>query len=254
MSHPRLEASQVDSLLSTYQTDWHRSLGPSSRGSIRSLEVLPFMRGFVRFLLWTSLVLGVIGGVLYLAVFEVWTIPSDDPQLAVALQPNLFPGDVLLVARHSRADRGELVRCLDPDAPGRFVVARVVGEPGEDVTFQQDTMRINGKREPTGSPCDPARLTLTAPQTQAEVELACHFEEFAGRTQGILRGAGDFDQEFPATKVEAGRIFLASDNRRLHLDSRDFGQLNPDTCLQIVYRLWGTGGLGDSKRRFTFLW
>lgn len=208
---------------------------------------------FFKVLLWIAAILGAIGGVLYLGVVDVWTVPVDDPALAVSIQPNLLAGDVVLIARHSQPDQGELVRCGDPDAPGRFVIGRVVGMPGEEVTFHEDTMRVNGKREPTGSPCNPPRVLLTSPETQAEIDHACNFEEFAGRTQGILRGIGDHDADFTG-KVESGRIFLASDNRRLHVDSRDFGQINPDTCLQIVYRLWSAAGIGDSKRRFTFLW
>jgi signal peptidase I len=211
------------------------------------------MRGFFKFLIWVALVLGVIGGVLYLTVIDVWTVPTDDPQLAVSLQPNMAAGDVVLIARRSKPDPGELVRCLDPDAPGRYVVGRVIAMSGEEVNFIQDTMRVNGKREPTGSPCEPGRVTMTSPATQTEVEIGCTFEEFAGRTQGVMRGITDHDADYGA-KVEGGRIFLASDNRRLHEDSRDFGQLNPDTCVQIVARLWSAAGIADSKRRFTILW
>lgn len=208
---------------------------------------------FFKVLLWIAAILGVIGGVMYLAVVDVWTVPVDDPQLAVSLHPNLQAGDVVLIARHSQADQGELVRCNDPDAPGRFVIGRVVGMPNEEVSFHEDTMRVNGKREPTGSPCSPPTMILTSPLTQTEVDHACNFEEFAGRRQGIMRGLNDHDAEFVG-KVEPNRIFLASDNRRLHQDSRDFGQLNPDTCLQIVFRMWSAAGIGDAKRRFTFLW
>ena len=211
------------------------------------------MRGFLKFSIWLSVILGVVGVVCYFTVLDVWTVPVDDPQLAVSTQPNLFAGDVVLIARRSKPDVTELVRCLDPDAPGRFVVGRVVGVTGEEVTFVDDALRVNGKREPTGSPCEPVRATMIAPSTQGEVEVGCTYEEFSGRRQGVLRGVTDHDAAF-TQKVETGRIFLASDNRRLHQDSRDYGQLNPDTCTQIVYRLWSAAGIGDAKRRFTFLW
>lgn len=211
------------------------------------------MRGFFKFLIWFAIVAGVFVGVMLLGVVEVWTVPTDDPQLALSIQPNMLAGDVVLVAKHSRPDEGELVRCLDPDAPGRYVVGRVVGKSGDEVTILQDTLRVNNKREPTGSPCEPTHVVMTAPQNQAEVDISCNYEEFAGRTTGIMRGISDHDADFNA-KVDTGKIFLASDNRRLHEDSRDFGQLNPDTCLQIVYRLWGAAGISESGRRFTFLW
>ena len=211
------------------------------------------MRGSLKFLLWFSGIAAVVVGVVYLTLLDVWTVPGDDPQLTVSIQPSLGVGDVVLIARRSQPDVGELVRCLDPDAPGRFVIGRVVGISGQEVSFIDDSMRVNGRREPTGSPCDPPRMVMTAPDTQTEVELVCNYEEFAGSRQGIIRGATDHDAPFTA-KADTGRIFLASDNRRIHMDSRDFGQLNPDTCTQLVYRLWSAAGIADSKRRFTFLW
>jgi signal peptidase I len=56
-----------------------------------------------------------------------------------------------------------------------------------------------------------------------------------------------------SAKVEAGKVFLVSDNRLMHLDSRDFGQVDVSTCSHIVYRLWGER-FTDSSRRFTILW
>jgi signal peptidase I len=52
---------------------------------------------------------------------------------------------------------------------------------------------------------------------------------------------------------EAGKLFLVSDNRSMHEDSRDFGQVDASTCEHIVFRLWGEH-YTDSSRRFTIIW
>ena len=93
------------------------------------------MRGFLKFLLWFCGIAAFIVGLLHLTLFDAWTVPVDDPQLAASIQPSLGVGDVVLIARRSQPDVGELVRCLDPDAPGRFVIGRVVADhPGLVVT------------------------------------------------------------------------------------------------------------------------
>ena len=54
--------------------------------------------------------------------------------------------------------------------------------------------------------------------------------------------------------IEAGKWYLVSDDRHIHLDSRDFGQIDPTTCQHIVYRLQSAKGFGDSKRRLSVIW
>jgi hypothetical protein len=40
----------------------------------------------------------------------------------------------------------------------------------------------------------------------------------------------------------------------MHLDSRDFGTIDPSSCQHIVFRLWGTTGFSDASHRFTIIW
>src|ERR1700733_5305963 len=95
------------------------------------------MRGFLRFMLWALGILGVIGLVLYLFVFDVWTVPGDDPAFTASIAPNLHPGEHLLVLKSSEVKPGHLVRCIDPDAPARFVAARVVAKGGDRVDVDE---------------------------------------------------------------------------------------------------------------------
>ena len=53
--------------------------------------------------------------------------------------------------------------------------------------------------------------------------------------------------------VEAGKLYLVSDNRLMHQDSRDFGLVDSSTCEHIVFRLWGER-YAASTRRFNVLW
>jgi hypothetical protein len=62
-------------------------------------------------------ILGIIGAIcllLYLFVFDTWTVPSSDKLLAASVLPALKPEDVVLVRRGGTPLYGELVRCVHP--------------------------------------------------------------------------------------------------------------------------------------------
>jgi signal peptidase I len=55
-------------------------------------------------------------------------------------------------------------------------------------------------------------------------------------------------------KVPAGHVFLASDNRYYHDDSRDFGSVPKDSCHErVVFRLWSARGWFDEARRMSLI-
>ena len=209
-------------------------------------------RKVVRALLWIALVCGVLAGVVSI-FFQTWTVPGDDPQLAVSIEPALSVGDLVLVTRSRGASDGALVRCADPDAPGRFVVGRVIGHGGDDVQFVSGTMLVDGQTPSASVACEPPTVHLRNPATQEDVELGCQLEEFAGTTHPVLRPGQTADRDVKA-KVDPGKVYLVSDDRALHLDSRDFGQIAPATCQRVAFRFWGLGGWGDAKKRLTVLW
>jgi signal peptidase I len=211
------------------------------------------MSGFVRFLFWTALILGAFGAFLYFAFFDVWKIPSDDPQFGVSIEPTLSVGDVVLVARHGSPSTGNLVRCADPDEPRRFVVGRWMGGGGDRIEVAGESITINGQHASSPRGCGRPQVSLTNPASGALEPLVCRQVEFAGLTHEVF--VSDAHAEGPrSVKVDPNKIFLASDNRHMHLDSRDFGTLDPSSCQHVLFRLWGDAGYGDASHRFTLIW
>lgn len=209
------------------------------------------MRTFTKVLIWLVVIMAVLLGVV-LAFFEPWTVPADDAQLATSVEPTLSGGDLVLVSRSSGASQGALVRCPDPDAPGRWVVGRVMAIGGSVVDFSAGTIRLDGKTPSAPYACDVAKVTMKNPASGDDLELNCFVEEFAGGSHESLRGAMvDRDSH---TEVPAGQVFLVSDNRVLHLDSRDFNTVSPASCQRIALRVAGASGISDAKHRFTVLW
>jgi hypothetical protein len=54
--------------------------------------------------------------------------------------------------------------------------------------------------------------------------------------------------------IQPGRWYLVSDDRHIHLDSRDYGQIDPATCQHIVFRVASARGFGDADKRLSIIW
>lgn len=209
------------------------------------------MRTFSKIVLYVLLGMAVIAGIVF-AFFDVWTVPSDDPQLAASVEPTLSAGDVVLVSRSMGAKDGNVVRCADPQAEGRYVVARVMGVTGDKIDFRSGNLGINGKSPSAPYACDIPKITLRNPATNQDMELDCFVEEYAGGTHQSLRGQA-VDRDVTTT-VDAQHVYLVSDDRVLHLDSRDFGAVAPVTCQHVAFRLWGSTGYFDAHKRLSVIW
>lgn len=207
----------------------------------------------VKVIAWIVGILAAICGVLYLTAFDVWTVP-DDPMLSVSLEPALRSGDLLVVSRRaSSGDRGYLVRCADPrpENVGGFIVGRILAKAGEKIDIQGDYVSVDAKRNPSPYACEPT--TLKHPQTGEDVELQCSTEDTGEVKFGAYRAKTRLGVPAKAT-VQTGYVYLVSDNRYMHQDSRDYGQIDPNTCQHIVGRLWGKDGISDTKHRFNVIW
>ncbi len=212
------------------------------------------MSDLFRFLMWVAVIAGAICGIVYYAYADVWVVPVDDPRLLVSIEPTLRGGDILLAARHGLPGVGDLARCTDPDEPRRWVIGRVIGLGGGDVELHGQSFSTPGSHPTGASACGIRRLVN--PATGDEVELGCRNEEFAGHEYQSLSHArdGGGSESTRNLKVPLGKTFLLSDDRYLHLDSRDYGSLAETSCQHLVFRLWGAAGFSDGSRRFTFLW
>jgi len=208
----------------------------------------------VRLLAWVVVIVGAICAIAYYTYVDVWVVPTDDPRLLVSIEPTLHGGDVLLVERHGTPTLGNLARCTDPDEPRRFVVGRIVGVGGSPFILSGQTFSTAGSRPRSDSPCDSVRLTN--PANGEEVALTCRNEQFAGMTyEKLFRVLEGAQQEADQTiLVQPHRNYLLSDDRYIHLDSRDFGTVPDDSCRHILFRLWGADGFTDGAHRFNIIW
>lgn len=209
------------------------------------------MSGLLRVVAWLTVIGGAIAGIVYYAYADYWVVPTDDPRLLASIEPTLRGGDLVLVERHGTPAVGNLVRCTDPDEPRRWVVARLIAAGGTDLVVRAQTFSMQGSREHSDSSCEARRVTN--PATGEDVQLRCRNEEFAGGSYQMLAKEEVTENE-TSVRVPAGKSYLLSDNRYLHLDSRDYGSVSEASCRHIVFRLWGAEGFTDGAHRFNLLW
>jgi signal peptidase I len=202
----------------------------------------------LRLLAWVVGLVGALTLALYAFVVDVWTVPSDDALLTASIAPTLLPGDVVVVWRHAWLDHGYLARYPDPDAPGRFVAARAIAGGGETVSFDSEIVSIDNHSTKSSHRCDPGDVMVHDPTSGSDVLLACEVQEYGEMSFSVLRSYAT-PRSSPKHTVQPGRWFLVSDDRHVHLDSRDYGEVDPEACQHVLFRVAREG-----KPSFAFLW
>jgi signal peptidase I len=210
------------------------------------------VKGFWRTTAWVVAIGGAIVLLLYLFVFDTWEIPGDDPMLGVSIEPTLRVGDRVLTRRQGDKTIGQLVRCRNPADANKFIVGRLFGTERDIVEVKHEQVYVSGKVYGGGHGCP--RMSLTHPATGQIEDLVCSETGDGTISYQTLHGAAELGMEADTyAPVETGKAFLVSDNRHIHNDSRDYGQIDFSTCEHIVFRLWGKS-YTDSSRRNTILW
>jgi signal peptidase I len=214
---------------------------------------------------------------------------------AGAMAPTLLPGDVLLVsrlayvlrlpftdvvlARLGSPRRGDVVVLRDPTAPGRRLVKRVVGLPGETVELREQVLLVDGVVQPRlelgeltyrepGEAGEPAReetcrrwrellaLGPAGPRPVGQPPLRDPEAWTDGQARVAAGTALGHDllqcrrlragrHEGPYGPVRPGHVFVLGDNRDRSADSRAGWEVPVAGLVgrgRMVAWSWGPGG------------
>lgn len=199
-------------------------------------------------------------------LFEPFKIPSG------SMIPTLLVGDLILVNKfhygvrlpvinqkiipNNDPQRGDVMVFRYPPQPSLDYIKRVVGLPGDEVSYLNKQLAING--QPVTKTEQPEFFDATG------MRYAKQFEELMGdRRYRVLNdddrpafvpGATEFpgrDQcrysaEGVVCKVPAGHYFLMGDNRDNSLDSRFWGFVPEANIVGKAFFVWMN--FGDLKR------
>ncbi|EGP5687578.1 signal peptidase I [Enterococcus faecium] len=120
----------------------------------------------------------------------------------------LKQGDMVVMEKFSEIRRFDIV--VFQLADGTIYIKRVIGLPGENVSYQNDQLKINGKvvKEPY--------LTKNMKSDHANASYTTDFilQELTGQS-----------------KLPEDSYFVLGDNRRVSKDSRSFGTINKTDIL-----------------------
>jgi len=207
---------------------------------------------YLKFMAWVTGILLVVVLFFRLTMMNAWQIPVD-PVLGASLAPSLAEGDTVLIFTAGEPSFGDLVRCADPDDTSRWVIGRIVGVGGDVIKFENNTLSVNGTRHVTKESCPDHEYFVAHPNSGERVQILCDRIEIAGGWHYAGSVPQSQNAPFEAT-VDRDYVYLLSDNREFHEDSRDFGQVPKNTCNEsIFFRLWGLEGWGDTESRMTFI-
>jgi len=141
-----------------------------------------------------------------------------------SMEPTLSQSDRLMLNKVRDIDRFDIVVFPAPDDPERQYIKRVIGVPGDEITYNQDQLYVNGEEvhEP-------------------------YLEEYNEQLNFNTNVTGDFDLEslFGIQEVPEDSYFVLGDNRLNSRDSRSFGFVDADTITgETKFQIWPLDDIG----------
>lgn len=187
-------------------------------------------------------------------LFEPFRIPSS------SMVPTLLKGDFILVnkfgyglrlpAVHTlvlpvgEPERGDVAVFRYPPDPSKDFIKRVVGLPGDVITYRDKQLRINGHLVPL-KPLGP----YSGPGAPA-YEPALAFEEVLGKHRHEILHVTDRGSLDLRAEVPPGHYFVMGDNRDNSADSRRWGFVPRDHLVGKAFLIWFSVSADQWRPRF----
>lgn len=171
---------------------------------------------------------------------EPFQIPSG------SMIPTLEVGDFILVNKFAygvrapvlnkeiipigKPQRGDVMVFFPPHAPETYYIKRVIGLPGDSITYNNHQLTINGKvveekliaQLPAGAPV----LKMTSEKIDDKI-FTTH--KYLRPSRLSMQGSW---------VVPAGHYFMMGDNRDNSLDSREWGMVSEDAIVGKAFAVW----------------
>ena len=225
---------------------------------------------------WTAGLFPVILAVFLLRsfLFEPCKIPSG------SMIPTLLVGDLILVNKfhygvrlpvinkkiidNHDPVRGDVMVFRFPAQPSIDYIKRVVGLPGDTVTYRSQKLSLNGQPVPLERLPDPGFYDDTVMRyfpafkerfgdLEHRILVSPQYQPFYGASESIMfphRENCEYFSDGVTCKVPAGHYFVMGDNRDNSQDSRFWGFVPDTNIVGRAFFVWMN--FGDLKRIGTF--
>lgn len=173
-------------------------------------------------------------------LLEPFQIPSG------SMIPTLEVGDFIVVNKFAygvrvpvlnktfipvgKPKRGDVMVFFPPHHPETYYIKRVIGLPGDEISYVNHVLSINGEVVPEKLQ---AMLPVDRPQLRLVKETidGKEFTAYKYRVPGYLSVRGTW-------KVPEGHYFMMGDNRDKSSDSRDWGYVSEDAIVGKAFAVW----------------
>ncbi|MHA7817115.1 MAG: signal peptidase I [Pseudohaliea sp.] len=171
-------------------------------------------------------------------VVEPFQIPSS------SMVPTLEVGDYILVNKFTygirlpvlrtkvidlgEPERGDVMVFFPPHMNKTYYIKRVIGIPGDQVTYRNKRLYVNGKRVP-----EELLAVVPGGRSRQQVSLAA----FGGRNHLVQEDLARPSRDFSIT-VRPGHYFMMGDNRDNSSDSRVWGQVSERDIVGKAFAVW----------------
>lgn len=189
-------------------------------------------------------------------VFEPFRIPSK------SMVPTLLVGDFVLVNKFSyglrapvfhnklvdidEPERGEVVVFRYPPDPTKDYIKRVIGLPGDQITYVDEQLYINGERVPR------EKIGVYEGPDAEALSVMYRFQESLpeGPTHPVLQVEGRPGPNVSVT-VPDGHYFVMGDNRDNSADSRVWGFVPEENLVGKAFMVWMSIDFSEFDVRFS---
>ena len=160
-----------------------------------------------------------------------------------SMDPTLADGERLIVLDHTKINRFDIVVAKETeDGQTKEIVKRVIGMPGDTITYNDDTLYINGK-EVDEKYLDEYKQALDDDQLQDIYAYNSLFQELAEKADAFTTDS-DGNTEF-TVKVPKGEYYLMGDDRIVSKDSREVGTFPKSSIVgEVKFRFWPLSKIG----------
>ncbi|AXQ77960.1 signal peptidase I [Streptococcus chenjunshii] len=160
-----------------------------------------------------------------------------------SMDPTLAEGDRLIMVTTAKIQRFDIV-VADETEEGetKQVVKRVIGMPGDTVSYTNDVLTINGK-EVDEAYLDDYKEKFAQDKLQNTYSYNVLFQELAAQAEAFTTDA-DGQTDF-TVQVPEGQYYLLGDDRIVSKDSREVGTFAKSAIAgEVKFRFWPLTNIG----------